>query len=569
MSALRFIARHIWAEQRRTWLTGLLLATLVLAAGIGLLGLSGWFVTASGAAGLAGIGIAFDFFRPSAGVRLLAMGRTAARYGERLVTHDATLRSLAALRAALLGALAGLPYREMVRVRGARALNRITADVDALDGLPLRLVIPLVAGLTALLGTLALLAWLTAPVLALWSVLSYTAGLAAALAFVVLRSRAEARRAETGFQALRTRVVDMLRGQTELVMSGQLGDQRAAVMAADERVRAAERALERSDRIAGFAMQAAGTLDAAGAFAIGAFLVQQGTLSPARLALAFFATLALAEIGPALRRGLAEFGRMADAARRVQRLMEGRASAGAAPARPAPAEPPAEPAGAAGLALEDLTQSMPEGGRILFEDVSFSVAPGERVALTGRSGCGKSTLLLIAAGLVAPCRGRVRVDGRPVEACPEAELRMVLGLLPQRSALMSGSLREAVRLGAADLTDVQIRAVLEAVALGPVLDRLGGLDAPLGEGGAGLSGGERRRLALARVLARRPSVLLLDEPMEGLDRATAEAVLAGIHDFLPHAAVLVAAHREAERAWADREVSLDAAARQETVISGR
>jgi ATP-binding cassette subfamily C protein CydC len=146
MSPLWRIAVLIWREERAALSRGLLLSIIVLLAGAALLGLSGWFVTAAGAAGVAGIGIAFDVFRPSAGVRMLALGRTAARYGERILTHDATLRALARLRVKVLDGLAAQPAETLARLRSPAMLNRVTADVDALDGVAIRLVFPILAG---------------------------------------------------------------------------------------------------------------------------------------------------------------------------------------------------------------------------------------------------------------------------------------------------------------------------------------------------------------------------------------------------------------------------------------
>lgn len=137
------------------WAAGLALSVLVLVMAAALLGLSGWFITAAGVAGIAGIGIGFDFFRPSAGVRFLALGRTAARYGERLVTHEATLKALAALRVDLLHGLSRRGYRALSGLRGEAALTRIVADVEALDGVVLRLWAPIAAGVL----TLALACW--------------------------------------------------------------------------------------------------------------------------------------------------------------------------------------------------------------------------------------------------------------------------------------------------------------------------------------------------------------------------------------------------------------------------
>ncbi|MDX5381987.1 MAG: ABC transporter, partial [Rhodobacterales bacterium] len=147
MTALWHIFRLILREQPAALLRGAALSFVVLVMGAALLGLSGWFITAAAAAGLAGMGAVFDVFRPSAMVRFLALGRAAARYGERVLTHDATLRALEVLRVQLLGVLVAAPYQRMVRLRGAQAVNRLTADIDALDGVPLRLVLPVVAGL--------------------------------------------------------------------------------------------------------------------------------------------------------------------------------------------------------------------------------------------------------------------------------------------------------------------------------------------------------------------------------------------------------------------------------------
>jgi len=537
------ILRLIWRDQRGALLRGAVLMAVVLAMGAALLGLSGWFITAAAAAGLAGAGATFDVFRPSAMVRFLALGRAAARYGERLLTHDATLRALESLRLRVLAAHLTAAHDRMLRVRGAQALNRLTADIDALDGLPLRLALPVLAGGAVLVLALAGLWLLAGPMLALWIGGGYALGALAVTLGTARHMQPLSRRAEMAAQAFRTRLIDLIRAKGDLAIHGRLEAQLSAVQSAEDRRLALRAALDRAERRAGLGLSLVATLVAAGALALGLAAAQAGTLAPALGAMAFFAALALAEVLAPLRRALADFGRMVDAARRIGRDL----------APPAPA-PTAAPRGTADLAVQDLRLTRP-GGSVLLDGLSLALHPGQTVALTGPSGSGKSTLLLALAGLHAPASGQVLLGGAPLGAWPEPALREVLTLLPQRSALMAGTVAEALTL-AGPAPEADLWAALAAVRLDRVIAARGGLSARLGPRGAGLSGGEARRLALARAILRRPQVLLLDEPTEGLDDATARAVLSGIRAFVPRAAILIAAHRAAEIDFADRTIAL-------------
>ncbi|MFD0978995.1 amino acid ABC transporter ATP-binding/permease protein [Tropicimonas aquimaris] len=533
-----------WALAR-----GIALSVIVLAMGVTLLGLSGWFIVAAGAAGLAGTGAVFDVFRPSAAVRFLALGRTAARYGERLLTHDATLRALALLRVRLLARISATPFEAMSRYRGAQVLGRLTADVDALDGVALRLVIPLLAGSVTLAGAWAVLAWLVDPRVASWSVLGLAAGSALALGWAVRASARPSRLAAAADQAFRVRVIDHLRGRAMLAFAGQLDSSLASVLDADARARRAGLQVALVERRAGVLVSVAVTIAAAGALLLGSELARSEVITAPSVALGVLGVLALAETVAPLRRGAAEIGAMRDAARRVNRILQTTPDP-----RPVPAGP--QPDIAPGLQLDTVTLASPGSRQPLIAGVNLSVAPGETVALTGPSGIGKSTLLNAVAGLSAVQGGRILIGGRPVGDWPEPDLRTVLGYLPQRSALISGTIAENLTLGAPDAGDAALHAVLSDVALDGVARRVGGLGARLGEGGKGLSGGEARRLQLARVLLRRPRILLLDEPTEGLDRETAIRVLQGVRRACPDAAILLSAHREVERDWANRALPL-------------
>lgn len=552
MTVLFRVFRRVWRRRFGALAVGVLLSVAVLAAGLGLLGLSGWFITAAGMAGLAGAGLTFDVFRPSAGVRFLALGRAVARYGERLATHDATLKGLADLRVELLAAILRKPVTHLSRLRGSERLNRLTIDVDALDGVALRLVMPAVTAVSVLAAAVFLLAWFVLPEIAAVEIGSYLLGLGAALLVAARASRKPSRLGQRAAQALRMRFIDMMRGRTELAVSGRLEDYRRSVLDAHRRMQQAQARVDLVDRVSTLLLGMAGSVAAGGALFAGALAAGEGRLDPASVALGFFTALALAETAAPLARGIAELGKMTDAARRVETQFAGEAEA--LPRGTSSAQV-AQDSGSL-LAVNGLVCQ--QGSRVLFEGLDFSVGRGETLALVGESGSGKTTLLNIIRGLVEPAGGVVSLQGRAVATYPDAERAGLIGYLPQRATLVGGTIADNLRLAAPTADDDLLWKSLRIACLDEVVAAKGGLAHPLGEGGQGLSGGERRRLALARMLLRQPSVILLDEPTEGLDMETARALLVRVRSAFREAAIVIAAHRAEERAWADRALEIRA-----------
>ncbi|AKI02195.1 cysteine export CydDC family ABC transporter permease subunit/ATP-binding protein CydC [Hoeflea sp. IMCC20628] len=547
MKALWGIFRIILRDQKTALIRGAALSLVVLVAGIALLGLSGWFITAAAAAGLAGMGATFDVFRPSAMVRFLALGRTVARYGERLLTHDATLRALTSIRVRLLAATSSAPHDTLTRLRGPQALNRLMADVDALDGISLRLVLPIAAGILAQLLTFAMLWWLVDLNVALWIVIGFLAASGVTL-YRTSRSAASAsRREEAAAQTFRSKFIDLIRAREDLAVYGQLSQQGDTVLATDAARQIDRSTVDRIERRAGFALSLTGTGVAAGALVLGMALAETGSITPALAAIGFFVSLALMETVIPLRRAIADLGRMTVAARRVGDSLSCTPAQNVGTAYSETAE----------LRIKALTFRRPQAAHPVLSGVGLTVAAGESVALTGPSGSGKSTLLLLAARLLQPDGGQISVGSLPLKSWDESCLRAKVTLVPQRSTLMAGSIADALRLGAPEASDQELWEVLEAMRLASVIRAKGGLDFCLGPMGSGLSGGEARRLVLARGVLRQPRLLLLDEPTEGLDDATALAVLTGIRAYLPEAAILTASHREVETSWADWVVALD------------
>lgn len=528
------ILRLFFHEQRGKILAGMALAAATVLAGIALLGLSGWFITATAIAGLTvASALAFDVFAPAAAIRFLAIARTACRYGERLVTHDATLATLAALRERLFRSSADARSAQSLLRRPATLLFRLTQDVDALDSLYLRVLVPAAAALGA-----ALVIAIALGLMQLWlGLLAALFLLVAGLGIPIIAARAAyrpARRRAHAMEILRARSIDLVQGQTELIMTGRLSAQRAAVENADRKLAQADDALNRIDTAvtAGFgtasAVLLAGTLLAATA------LVASGTISQPLAAFALLIVLAAVEPFAALRRGALELGRTLLAARRIGPRL--------APVAPTPTTP--LPPDDVALRLDGVSIRREGAPHPAIRDISIEVKRGTHLAVVGPSGAGKSTLMGLIAGEITAETGRTET--------------VAATLLTQRTELFADTLRDNLRLADPRADDARLLEALTAAGLGAYVAALpDGLDTRLGEGGLGLSGGEARRLALARLFLRDTPLWLLDEPTEGLDAATARDVIARLKGNARGRTLLIATHIRREAELADRLLILD------------
>lgn len=529
------LLRHMLAERPAGLLAGALLAALASGAGIALLGLSGWFITGTALAGLsAATALAFDVFSPAAAIRFLALLRTGARYGERLTTHAATLCVLAALRERLFRGFAGPDAAAALRERPGRLLFRLTADVDALDGLYPRLLLPLVLAALAAAGSGVLLGLVAGPLAGTLPLMLLAGVLLAAGMVLAVTARPTLRRARA-LETLRERSLALVAGQSDLAMTGRLAAQQQAIGAAEARLAAADSQINRSEVLLSGFITAAGAALLAGLLLLLAPMARAGTLSAPLAALALLVAVGLMDPLQGLRRGIMDAGRMRLAARRLAPRL--------APHAESPA-PPLPPAGFAVVA-HDLAVRHEAGALPAIAGLSLAIAAGERVALVGASGAGKSTLLAALAG-----------DGTAV---PEGGLVSLPALrLGQHSALFRDSLAENLRLAAPDATDAALDAALARAGLATTVAALpAGRDTLLGEGGQGLSAGQARRLALARLLLRDAPLWLLDEPTEALDATTARTVLESISDLAQGKTLVVATHMRREAAITDRIIVLE------------
>jgi len=545
---MRAIARilTVTAGQWRWMVGGVLLGLLVIAANATLMALSGWFIASMAIAGASGVH--FNYFLPAGAIRGLAIARTVGRYAERLVSHEAALRMLADLRVWLFRRLEPLAPAVLERYAGGDVAGRLRADVDALENLYLRILAPMITGILAIAAALLFVSSLSVPASLVLGFALFIAGIALPLITGALARQPGKSATDLGGE-LRSMVTEGLQGAEELFLLGASERQAAAVDVLSAQLVAAQ---EKLARIA--ALSQAGTVVCAGLAAAaillaGSAAVNAGTLAPPSLAmLLLFCAATFEAVGPMA--GALQLLPGSTAA--FARLL---ALSDAPPPVPDP-ERPAELPGSTAISLKGLSFAYRDGEPVLHA-VDLDLAQGERVALVGPSGCGKSTLVEILLRF-RDYRGSARVGGVEIRDLASDELRGLISCLPQRPHLFNASIRSNILVGNPAAADTELQQAVEDAGLSDWVATLpAGLDTAVGEGGREVSGGEGRRIALARALIKKAPILILDEPTEGLDAVTEQTVVSRLAKSTAGKTVLVITHRPACLALADRVVTLD------------
>ncbi|WP_030233387.1 thiol reductant ABC exporter subunit CydD [Streptomyces sp. NRRL S-350] len=460
-------------------------------------------------------------------VRAFGIGRSVFRYAERLVSHDAVLRTLGTVRAAVYRRLSVLAPAGLPAFRRGDLLSRLVADVDAIQDHYLRWRLPAaVAGVVSLASTLALAAFLPAAGAVLGLGLLLAGAVVPALA---ARWSADAERRQAPARGrLSTAVVDAFTGTAELTVAGALPGRLAAVRTADAALtRLAARSAAGTALGTGLIALLTG-LTVAAAAAVGIQGVRGGALAPVCLAVVVLTPLAAFEAVTGMPLAVRARRHSRAARARLDEVLD-------APAPVAePVEPLELPARPLPIAVRGLTVRHPGRQVDALAEVDLDLAAGRRIAVVGPSGSGKTTLAQALLRFLEPTAGSVTfADGRPQAVDSRAlageDVRRVIGLCAQDAHVFDSSLRENLRLARPGAGEDELRAALAAARLLDWTEGLpDGLDTMVGEHGARLSGGQRQRLALARALLADFPVLVLDEPAEHLDLPTADALTADL-----------------------------------------
>ena len=499
--------RVVWA---------VVLGTLSLGSAVGLAAVAAWLIArASQMPPVLTLSVAV------VGVRAFGISRGVFRYLERLASHDVALRGMAALRANLYTALAEGSPGALVGLRRGDLLARVGADVDAVGDVVVRALVPAGVALAISVGSVVLVgAFLPAAGVALALCLLLAAVVAPWLSARSARE-VEARGATTR-AAMTATTLEILEQSGPLAVSGRLGARLDDLRATD---RALARVTDDGARPAGVAAGIAALavgLAVLASLLLGIPAVTAGTLAPVELSVIVLTPLAVFEAANALPAAAVQLHRSRQAAARVVALLDGSAPRAAATAR----DPEAPGAAEASLVLDGVAAGWPGTTRVVVEGVDLDLRPGRALAVVGPSGVGKTTLLATAAGLVPALAGRVALDGAEASALPREDAARGVVLVAEDGHVFDTTVLENLRVARGDVTPEDAAAALRDVGLAAWLEALpDGLETLLGPDATTVSGGERRRLLVARALLSPAPLLLLDEPAEHLDAASADALV--------------------------------------------
>lgn len=522
---------------------GLSLAILTLFASVFLLSLSGWFLASTAAAGVAGL-YTFNYMLPAAGVRAAAIVRTASRYAERLVDHNTTFKILAYLRTLAFRKILPLSANQLAQYQKADLLNRFIVDIDALDHLYLKLFSPIVTALIIIVMLFVGLSYINLPIALIISVILTITLLAIPVIFYHAGKQLGKTLAkqQSEYRAL---LINYLQGQAELTLFN-----------AQDRYRVKLDQLE-SDWL--YHQQKQSTLVALSSalvVLIAGFLtllvlwlITHYTLSPL-VALFVFVCLASSEILAPIPTAFIFLGQVLASAKRTTALFN------QTPDIKFTEQGKVIDLTTAKLQFNEISFSYPNQPFAVLNHFSLTIEAGKHIGLIGKTGCGKSTLLNLVTRTWDPTSGNIFINETPINQLDEPTLRKVIAVVPQVITIFSDTLRKNLLIGDPKASDQQLIDVLQQVELSKLLSTEHGLDLPLGQGGRSLSGGEIRRIGIARALLHNSPLVLMDEPTESLDQQTEQQIIQLIKQTCQNKTLLMVTHRLTDNPLFDQVIEL-------------
>lgn len=512
---------------------GMFLAFATLVTSIGLLTLSGWFLSAAAVAGLTIARETFNYMLPGGGVRGFAMARTAGRWGERVVSHDATFKLLADLRIFFFQKLTPLIPGRFSKLRDADLLNRLVADVDAMDHVYLRLISPIIVGVLGIISLTLFICWFDMAIgLTLGGIL-----LALLLLWPIIFYKLGKQNGETLTQnkaKLRIATLDWVQGHSELVLFGAEPKYRDAINHHQNAL------IKNQLSNAHYTGLASALLLLANGWSLVLIIWMaadgiHGQPPGPMVAMMAFATMASFELLMPIAGAFQYLGQTLESARRLNEVLS------ATPDVIFPASG-IDTSKQYDLELTDVSYRYPDSQTNALNALSLHLPAGKKLAIVGQTGSGKSTLLQLLTRQFDATTGSLALAGHPIGSWTEKGLRQSISVVSQRVDILNGTLKDNLHLAKPDASDEVLLQILEAVGLSH-LTQGAGLNSWLGDGGRQLSGGEKRRIGIARAILHDAPIMLLDEPTEGLDKQTETQIMQLLNQHTQGKTVVFVTHR--------------------------
>ena len=535
-------------------LLGTLLATITVLANVGLLAISGWFLASMAAAGIAGVQM--NYFTPAGTIRFLAIVRTASRYAERLVTHNATFLLLSEIRVNMFATLSKLNNVDLAMSRSADLLNRLQNDVDALDKFYLNVLMPM---MVALLSVPIILLFMSAynanvALICFMGILLIGVVIPAFLSASLTKNSHK----ETHLSAqLRAELSDTLTGLRELSIyqahTQQLNKCDRLNEQYNEQLFVRHKALANADGLTLLIVQMA----MLASIVTIAPLVYTNSMVNVELAMLTLFVLASFESVLLLPNAFIELPNVLKAAERLFTLQD--KASDQSNHRSALIDARFDKNNIA-LTLNNISYKYDEHNALT--NVSFMLKSRQKVAIVGRSGSGKTTLVNLLTGLWPLQQGSITLgdhnNAQDLHSLSSDSRANVINILAQQHHIFDGTLSENLRYAKPNATKEEMLEAINLAQLEPWFNELQeGLKTRLGTGGRSVSQGQSRRIAIAQALLQNPAILVLDEPTEGLDNQSKQTVMNAIMHVMSDASVLTITHDPALLAQMDNIIWLE------------
>ncbi len=539
MKDLFFILK-LFRPYKLWFISGVFLALLTALASISLLTLSGWFITSTAIAGIAapdGVAITFNFMVPAAQIRALAIIRTVSRYGERLLTHEATFRGIAEMRCWFFKKLIPLAPGRLAMRRSADLLTGITQDIDVLDSFYLRLCIPFLIVLMGGTAVVIFIASYSVPI-SLFVLLMLTV---TALLIPWVFNRLGQKSVKENLQHTATfkiEQIELLQGLADLCIFNAYSRFKTKLILISEQMIETQRKnihwAAFSSAIIGFLSHITFLIS----LVLAGSLFQQGEMSGAIVVMLSFCILAVFEWVAPVSLAVQMLAKIKASLKRIRNVTE---------LTPLICEPQTDlkipPFD--DLTINKLSFRYSSQTDWVLKNIDLTIPKGSKIAIVGKSGAGKTTLLQLIMRFFDPQQGEISYSGLNYKKFQSDQLMEQFAVLSQRSQLFSATIKENLLIAKPLASELEIRMAVKMAGLDDWISRLPeGLNTWVGENGAKVSGGEARRIALARVYLKNAPILILDEPTEGLDKETENEVLDTLEKLAEQKTLILVTHRK-------------------------